>query len=91
MRWVTPILLLLFWVLVAAGNAQTAWRGQKSGGHFSLVLIIGGVIGAAGVLALPIEGTWRWAWVPAVLDLGSLPALVLAVVALVRGKRSGGD
>ena len=83
------LVLLALWLVIAAGNASRLWRRAKADEHFSLVLFAGGIFGVLGVLALPIRGAWHWAWVPAVLDVGSLPALVMMVVALIREEGSG--
>ena len=36
----------------------------------SVAPIFGGVIAAAGILVLPVNGSWQWAWVPLVVDWG---------------------
>jgi len=38
----------------------------------SVAPIVGGVIAAAGVAALPLAGSWQWAWVPLLIDWGGL-------------------
>ena len=40
--------------------------------------LFGGVFAAAGMVMLPVEGIWKWAWIPLLLDWGGLPMFVAA-------------
>ena len=76
LRWTISCLLLLFSALVIVANIQTVlrgWRGKKSG---SLVVIIGGLLGAIGLCVIPVHGLRRWWWVPLVLDIGCSVSLI---------------
>jgi uncharacterized membrane protein YhaH (DUF805 family) len=71
LRWTISCLLILFSALVIVANIQIVlrgWRDKKSSG--SLVMIVGGLLGAIGLSAVPVHGLHRWWWVPLVLDLG---------------------
>ncbi len=46
----------------------------------SAVPLIGGVAGAVGVLSLPIDGTWRYSWIPLLLDWGSIPVIMVSII-----------
>jgi hypothetical protein len=71
-------------LLVAGGafiafNAMIFWETVVRKEHApSVAPIFGGVLGAAGVALLPFPETWKWAWVPLVLDWGGLPLLIVA-------------
>jgi hypothetical protein len=50
--------------------------------------LVGGVSGSLALLACPIPGAARWAWVPLVLDPGgALLALLAALAWLIEGVR----
>ena len=42
----------------------------------SVAPIVGGVIAAAGVVILPVAGSWKWAWVPLLIDWGGVRIFV---------------
>lgn len=46
-----------------------------------MILFMGGVAGLIGMALCPIPKAWMFCWVPPLLDLGCVPA----VVAIVRG------
>jgi hypothetical protein len=45
---------------------------------------VGGLFAAAGVALLPIDGVWKWAWVPLLIDWGGLPLLFFALFRQLR-------
>jgi len=55
-------------------NAINFWttvlRKEESS---SVVPIAGGVIASIGVAIIPLDGIWKWAWIPLMLDWGGLP------------------
>lgn len=71
--WITGGILVLLFLVIAAGNAQWFWQGivkkEKTG---SSVPLVGGVLGWLGMLQLPVPGVHSLAWLPFVLDAGSL-------------------
>jgi len=65
------VALLLVGGAFIAYNAMVFWLTVVRKEHApSVAPIFGGVIAAAGVVALPVAGTWQWAWVPLVIDWG---------------------
>ena len=79
-----PRVTLALTLLVIGGafivfNAKTFWLTIIRKGHApSVAPIVGGVIAAAGIVVLPISGSWQWAWTPLVIDWGGLPNIVAA-------------
>lgn len=58
-------------------NARVFWLTVvRKGEASSAAPIFGGIIAAAGVALLPLEGSWKWAWLPPLLDWGGLPMLL---------------
>ncbi len=49
--------------------------------------LVGGVLAALAIIALPIQGSWRWAWVGLLIEPGML-LLTFAVIAIVRDRRA---
>jgi hypothetical protein len=78
LRWTFSILLLLLSTLAIFANGQAVvqrFKGQQTG---SFALIIGGVLGAIGLLISPMPSLHKWFWVPAVLDFGCLPYFAIS-------------
>ena len=44
----------------------------------SIAPIFGGLIAAIGIVTLPVTGSWKWAWIPLVIDWGGLPFYLYA-------------
>jgi hypothetical protein len=44
----------------------------------SVAPIFGGIIAAVGIVILPVAGSWKWAWIPLVIDWGGLPLFLVA-------------
>jgi hypothetical protein len=75
--WPRPTFAL---TLVAIGGAFIAFNGMvfwetvvRGGEAPSVAPIFGGLLAAAGVAVLPVDGAWKWAWVPLLVDWGGLP------------------
>lgn len=89
-RIVIAVVLGAVFVLVALGNsvgmllALRRKRAEGSAGGVSLVPFVGGVAGALGCLVAPVPNVARWGWLPLLVDLGCVPLLLLAAVAVAR-------
>ena len=81
-RWIFAVLFGLLWLLCTVANIGSVISAARRHGSTSLVLCIGGISGFIAVLVCPIPGLWVWCWVPALLDIGTLPA----VAAMIYGK-----
>ena len=64
------------WLFIAGNNAFVLLQAYRQHTSTSLTLFIGGVFGAIAVLTLPYDNSWYWCWLPLVLDVGCVPALV---------------
>jgi hypothetical protein len=65
------VVLLLIGGGFIAYNAMIFWLSVvRKDDAPSVAPIVGGIIAAAGVVALPVAGTWQWAWVPLLIDWG---------------------
>lgn len=84
--WFLTIVLCLFFVLGAGANAHIlfiAGRRPKEGGHTpSIIPLVPGLLGMVGCLSSPADWLRQWAWVPLILDVGCVPYLLLALIAL---------
>lgn len=73
--WIASLLCLtLGGVVVVGQSAAVVWRPIASylgrpARSFSLIPFVGGLAGAIGMVLLPVEGVWRWAFVPLCLDV----------------------
>ncbi len=62
-----------------AFNAIVFWLTVVRQDHASSVApIVGGVIAAAGIVVLPVAGSWQWAWIPLVIDWGGFPIFLVS-------------
>lgn len=75
-QWVFTGIFGLMWGLIAGSNWFSLVDAYRRGGATSLTLFLGGIFGAVAMLVCPLPGLKLWAWVPALLDPGSIPALV---------------
>lgn len=70
-RFIFAIVLLLIGGVFIAYNAMIFWltivRKEEAA---SVAPVFGGVIAAAGLVVLPVAGSWHWAWVPLLMDWG---------------------
>jgi cytochrome c biogenesis protein CcdA len=76
-RWVFAVIFGLIWLVCAVGNLGSIISAARRHGSTSLILLFGGgVLGVIAVLVCPVPGLWVWCWAPALLDIGTLPALI---------------
>jgi hypothetical protein len=53
----------------------------------SAIHFIGGISGAIGLTLLPVHDSWRYALVPAIIDWGCLPVLLVSLLLKIFGRR----
>ena len=72
-----------------AYNVMIFWSTVvKKGGAPSVVPLIGGLFAAAGIMLLPINESWKWAWIPLVIDWGGLPIFLVGFFDWCRTKKT---
>ena len=72
------VTLLIIGGVFIAFNAMVFWLTVVRKEHASSAApFIGGIIAAVGIVFLPVTGSWKWAWIPLVIDWGGFP-MVLA-------------
>ena len=73
------VTLLIIGGALIAFNAMVFWLTVVLKDHApSVAPIVGGIIAGAGIAALPITGSWQWAWAPLVIDWGGFPIFLAA-------------
>jgi hypothetical protein len=90
MKWTISLFFGSIFLLVAGMNAIVFWRStirRKEAG--SWVPLLGGVAGVTSLLTVPITNWSRLWWLPLVLDYGSIPGLVHALVVHLRYNPDG--
>ena len=71
------VTLIIIGSVAIAYNAMIFWNTVVRKDHApSVVPLFGGVLVALGVMLLPITESWKWAWIPFVIDWGGLPFLL---------------
>ncbi|GEM_PF-2268899 len=89
LKTVFCVLLALIALPTMLGNARTTFQYVVSKKTGSLVPVLGGISGAGAMLLAPWSLLNQWAWVPLVLDPGSLPMVAMAVWMWLRRMHRG--
>jgi hypothetical protein len=76
MLWFPFTLFGVMWLLITISNVSSLIDARRYGDSDSLTLFLGGGAGVIAVLICPIPDIWIWAWVPALLDPGCIPAFL---------------
>jgi hypothetical protein len=80
-RWVISPLLLIGFGYLAMMNGRICLNNYLLKKKWtSAVPVIGGVFGMIGTVILPIEGSWKYCWIPLLADWGSLPVIVASLI-----------
>ncbi len=85
-RWVVGAILTLIWFGCTISNLIDLINARIHKTPTSLILFFGGLSGIIAVFIFPIPGSNKWAWLPAVLDLGCVPAGLVILFAVISGK-----
>jgi hypothetical protein len=80
-RWMAGVPVLLLAVWIAALNWLVFWRSMvKRQPTPSWTPLVAGVLGALGLLLVPVPALHRWWFVPLIVDWGSLPGIADSVI-----------
>jgi hypothetical protein len=74
-RWLAGSLLVGLSIYICACNIAIL-RARYRHEYHSFIPLIGGLLGMAALLVLPVHVTHRWFWVPFIADLGSVLCFV---------------
>ena len=70
-QFIFAVVLLIIGGALIAYNALIFWLTIVRKDHApSVAPIFGGVIAAIGIAVLPVTGSWKWAWIPLIIDWG---------------------
>lgn len=91
LRWILAGLLGLVgcWLIVLNFSVVYLWYVRRE--HHSFIPLLGGCLAALAMLACPLPGVVRFAWIPLIVDLGCLFSVLGFVYAVVRGCFSRSD
>lgn len=83
LEWIGSCALALLgsWIIILNYSAVVSY--YRHGRHHSLIPLLGGVGLAAAILLVPLPRVAWFAWVPLVIDLGSLYTVVGFLYAVV--------
>ena len=80
-RWAVSLLLLLLFVWVSVLNWRVFVRNRICRRPApSWIPLLGGAFGVAGLLCIPPAWGRTWFWIPLLVDWGSVPGIVEAVL-----------
>lgn len=86
-RWVLTIVLSLLWLIIAVTNAALTWREwvRKEDRVPSIIPVVGGFVAWLAATVCPWDSplVWLLFWLAVILDVGSLPYLVMGLVAVL--------
>ena len=85
LRWAISVVAAVVSVLVIIGNPVIGFLIQRRGGHYSAVPMVGGLAGVVACVAMPVDGSAKWFFVPLILDYTYL-GLVYVLISELRAK-----
>ena len=83
LAWIASGALALLGSWITILNYSAVVSSYRHGRHHSLIPLLGGVGLAAAMLLIPLPRVAKFAWLPLVIDLGCLYALVGLLYAVV--------
>lgn len=87
--WAISLVFLWIFIGIAMTNAITIIRYYSRGQTGSLMPFFGWVSGVIGIAIMPIDGSWKFAWLPVFLDFWLVPAIYSAIKRLL--SKSNGE
>jgi hypothetical protein len=89
LRWLITLMLGIVgaWLTALNWSCVVSWYARRR--HSSMFPLIAGVSLALALIACPIAGSARWAWIPLIVDPGCLLLIILTIplVIMTRGFR----
>lgn len=79
--WTVTLIPAIFSLLVIGLNWCGVIRWLRTGASYSPVGLIGGLLGCIACVIYPLEGAWRFFWVPLLVDY-SVPGFLYALLVL---------
>lgn len=80
-RFTLGITFILVGGLFIAYNAMIFLETViRRGGALSPAPLVGSLCAAMGILFLPIENAWHWAWIPLLIDYGGILPMLTSVI-----------
>lgn len=89
LQWIIAFACFSLAVWLSVLNWRVFWkRHVRKVPAPSWLPLIGGGLGAVGVVVLPVTGSAAWCWVPVLLDWGCVPGIGYSIIfhLLRRGK-----
>ena len=90
-RWTFGIVIGLISLWAIADNwwcVICGFRSKKTRSR-PIIPLVGGIIGAATLLLIPIPGLSNWWWVPLLIDVGSIPGMGIELYLYLRRHSRG--
>lgn len=85
-RWAVTVLFGAAGLSFIVMNCALMVDSVINRNRHSLVPLVGGALGCAALLICPVGRTYRWAWLPLVIDVGGLLVVALTLHVFVRRK-----
>ncbi len=79
-RWILGIMAVCAFLYIAAGNLYLLYLNRVKAQRHSLIPLVGGVLGALGLLSIPAQHASEYWWIPLILDFGALPLVVITIL-----------
>lgn len=84
--WILPAVLIGLFSMLAIGHAYCVARYLAKRVPYSVVPLLGGVLGTAGFYLAPETAIQTLWWLPPLLDFGSIPSVVYWTFRAVKPK-----
>lgn len=79
-RWIVFAPLALFFGAMLLGNWAIAINNIRGKKFVSWIPFLGGLSGAGALLVMPLEGAWRYCWVPPLVEWGTVPGFAHVLI-----------
>ncbi len=88
LRWLVSVILIGLSACIIVANLWIAFGGlfRKRDKFVSYVPLVGGLMGAAGLLLVPLESSVDFWWIPLVVDWGCGPLFIAVAIDQIKKK-----
>jgi hypothetical protein len=78
--WIISLVFMIIGIYISIMNWAVFFNNYLFRKKWtSAIPLIGGLSAALGLICLPINGSWKYFWVPLLIDWGSIPVIIASL------------